>query len=491
MSALLSGQVRIPKVGRIDPWGVREAHELIDSVQRGFPIGTLLLWQRPAGADRLTYGAVAVDVPAQHEALTVFDGQQRALALVRVLAGRAGESFAGFFDVATRRLVRLASGQAPGPTLLPLTEVLRPERLAAWLASQPREAAEREAAERFAASVREYPVAIFVTATADEREIREIRRRTQRASEAVPEDTYVGEATVRVDVGHTSTDGVIRALRTLGFGPMDSIVQQLFAQAPGGREALCRDLGRLESAARSAIVFLRRDAGIPHAVLVPYPLSVVALIYFFFCFPEPESRTRELLARWWWRGSLMQGGAEAALIGAEVLATISRQEGEHAVMRALLGRAPVARVDWGRVDPLARPSVWRRIQALALLDLQPRDLRTGRQVHRATDEVPDIEREDAEFPLVHRIFEFQISRADDFANRIVHPGVPGGIFKAIQSCRTRSWLVSHAIPGDAVAALANGDFSGFLRARARELAAVMQEFSERRAQWDEVDGPSG
>lgn len=500
VSAVLSGQIRIPQVGRVNPWDMRDAHELLDSMYRGYPVGTLLLWQRPAAADRMVYGSVVVDAPAHRDALTVFDGQQRALALVRALvgAGHPEEAFAGYFDLAARRIVRPGDGEAIRTHYLPLTEVLRPERLAAWLGQRKRTPTEREAAERFAANIRDYPVAIFVIATADDREIREILRRTHRTNEHMDEDTFLSEITVRVDLRPTSTDGVIKALRTLGFGRMDTILQQLFAQIPDGNAVLRRDLGLLEQAARSAIVFLRRDAGIPHAALVPYPLSVVSLIYFFFRFPEPTARTRELLARWWWRGSLVRGEENPVLCGAEVIAAITRAPDEHTAVQALLARAPTERVDWtarpagpdgqSNVD-LSQPGVWRRIQALALLDLKPRDLRSGQQIHRATDEVPDLEREDAEFPLIRRIFDFQIGKADDFANRIIHPNVAGGIFKAIQGCRTRSWLVSHAISSEATAALAGGDFSAFLRLRARELAAVMQEFSERRAQWDELDSP--
>lgn len=500
ISAVLSGQIRIPQVGRSDPWDMRDAHELLDSMHRGYPVGTLLLWQRPAAADRMVYGSVVVDAPAHRAALTVFDGQQRALALVRALvgAGCPDEAFAGHYDLAARRIVRPDDGQTIPSHFLPLTEVLRPERLAAWLGLRERSPTEREAAERFAASIRDYPVAIFVISSPDDREIREILRRTHRTNERMDEDTFLSEITVRVDMRPTSTDGVIKALRTLGFGRMDTILQQLFAQFPGGRDALRRDLGLLEQAARSAIVFLRRDAGIAHAALVPYPLSVVALIYLFYRFPEPTPRSRELLARWWWRGSLVQGEENTVLVGKDVMAAIARANDEHAAIQALLARAPAERVDWssrpfGPEGPsnadLSQPGVWRRIQALALLDLKPRDLRTGQQIHRPTDEVPDEEREDAEFPLIRRIFDFQVGKADDFANRIVHPNVAGGIFKAIQSCRTRSWLVSHAISGEATAALAGGDFSAFLKSRARELAAVMQEFSERRAQWDELDTP--
>lgn len=482
---MLSGQIRVPTAGRAQPWDVHGALELVDSMMRGYPVGTLLLWQRPAPADRLVYGSVEVEAPARSDALTVFDGQQRALALVRVLAGSGwpDEPFAGFFDVGQRRLVRPDVGELVQDQWLPLTEVLKPERLATWLALRRRTPAEREAAERFAASVREYPVAIFVVSR-DEQEVREILRRTHRVEPRGREEEATGDATVRVDTRPSSPEGLIKALRTLGFGSVEAILQELFASLPGGREALRRDFGRLEQATRAAIEFLRRDAGILHAGLLPYPLSVVALIHYFFKFPGPEPRSRELLARWWWRGSLVRGEQNTALIGGEVMAAIQGGADEHAAITALLACAPTERVDWPSNADLSRPGVWRRIQALALLDLNPRDLRTGRPILRATDEVPNVEREDAEFPLIHRIFDFQVGKADDFANRIVHPAVPGGIFKAIQSCRVRSWLVSHAISGEAMAALAGGDFSAFLKLRARELAAVMQEFSERRAAWD-------
>jgi hypothetical protein len=47
---------------------------LFDSIWRGFPIGNLLLWRRPAPAASVQVGPVSIDAPELDSALWVVDG---------------------------------------------------------------------------------------------------------------------------------------------------------------------------------------------------------------------------------------------------------------------------------------------------------------------------------------------------------------------------------------------------------------------------------
>ena len=45
------GKVRIPGFQRLFRWSEQDVLKLFDSIAKGYPIGTLLLWQRPADAE--------------------------------------------------------------------------------------------------------------------------------------------------------------------------------------------------------------------------------------------------------------------------------------------------------------------------------------------------------------------------------------------------------------------------------------------------------
>lgn len=51
------GTLRLPSLQRLFKWQPTDVRDLFDSIYRGFPIGTLLLWKKPAEAGRFQLGA--------------------------------------------------------------------------------------------------------------------------------------------------------------------------------------------------------------------------------------------------------------------------------------------------------------------------------------------------------------------------------------------------------------------------------------------------
>ena len=105
---VLAGGVRIPDFQRAFRWQWDDAKRLLDSIVRGYPIGSLLLWSRPASAARLSIGALTIDAPAKDEALWVVDGQQRLTSLASALndPGTRDPRFAIGYDLARQAFVK-------------------------------------------------------------------------------------------------------------------------------------------------------------------------------------------------------------------------------------------------------------------------------------------------------------------------------------------------------------------------------------------------
>ena len=79
------GRIGLPDIQRPFVWGATKARELIDSMYRGFPVGTLLFWDTGADASLRQIDDSATSVAK----LAIVDGQQRLTSLYAILTGEA------------------------------------------------------------------------------------------------------------------------------------------------------------------------------------------------------------------------------------------------------------------------------------------------------------------------------------------------------------------------------------------------------------------
>src|SRR5690606_35914553 len=83
------GRLRMPGFQRAFRWEAKDRRALLDSIYRGYPVGTLLLWKNPPSATEAgrPLGGVGIAQP-QGDRYLVVDGQQRLTTLWEAL-GRA------------------------------------------------------------------------------------------------------------------------------------------------------------------------------------------------------------------------------------------------------------------------------------------------------------------------------------------------------------------------------------------------------------------
>src|SRR2546427_413872 len=79
------GNIALPDIQRPFVWSAAKARDLFDSMYRGFPVGTLMLWETGAEVGTKQVGGAEADrVPK----LLIVDGQQRLTSLYAVITGR-------------------------------------------------------------------------------------------------------------------------------------------------------------------------------------------------------------------------------------------------------------------------------------------------------------------------------------------------------------------------------------------------------------------
>ena len=90
------GRLRIPPFQRRFRWYGKDIEQLFDSIRKGYPIGSILLWEREAQAAIVEFGPLEVAAPELRDAWWVVDGQQRLTSLIGVLASPADSPRAGY-----------------------------------------------------------------------------------------------------------------------------------------------------------------------------------------------------------------------------------------------------------------------------------------------------------------------------------------------------------------------------------------------------------
>ena len=170
---VLSGYIRIPDFQRKFHWRWEDVNRLMDSIVRGYPIGSLLLWERPAPEDTLKIGALEIEAPSLDEALWVIDGQQRLISLANVLKDSDSKDprFAIAYDLACKKFVTPVDEQIH---VVGLPTVFDLQRLLKWFSEHPESASYFEEATRVARAIREYSIPVCIVRQEDEEVLRDI-----------------------------------------------------------------------------------------------------------------------------------------------------------------------------------------------------------------------------------------------------------------------------------------------------------------------------
>jgi hypothetical protein len=506
------GLLRVPQWQRLFQWKAKNIRELLDSIARGFPVGTLLLWKRPepAPAARLELGPHVFDVQESPNAHWVIDGQQRITTLTGVLARRgppdrdpeARDQFTWAYDLNEDVWINPKPTEPWKPGWLPADRLVDATDLLTWLLSHkdtltPPQIARANALGR---DIREFEIpAIVVSAQSDET-LRVIFDRMNNAGKKMKvSDTFdalqgalsqeqpstikaLAKIPHELDFGPLPKDWLLRLVVQVGGGDMTTLSHETLE-----RKGLAAALPRAADALRRTLVFIKNDVGIANEALLPYRLPLIVLSVFFDKHPEPNPRSLDLLARWVWRGA--QTGRHRGQDVGEVrrmFALVGSNE-EASVQRLLqFIREPLLDIwQWQAVNLRTASS---RLELLALISLAPRDLFDGSPIPAA--ELVAAAKSKALRRLAPEPEHLPEGTWSHFSTRVLHPtGSQAELLRALKSASAVT-AASHAIGAEALDLLRAGNLSGFLRARNSTIVAQFEKFIGARTRWSESTRPS-
>ncbi|MFY1689805.1 hypothetical protein [Plantactinospora sp. WMMB782] len=298
----------------------------------------------------------------------------------------------------------------------------------------------------------------------------------------------VSALTYQAEHADTLTDrisGIRESIADSGFGDVaaEPVFQTIVAitgedDVQGARWTALADrvgntldgiVGQAEVALHRAVRFLRYEAGVPVAWLVPYPQQLTLLALFFHHRPDPDGAQGRALVRWFWNISW-----STAFVGGNAF---QLRRALHHIRAYATGRAPL-RLPGQQPQPLPErfDTEDGRVRAFLLWELNHFGQRYGLD-GEPIDLVDLLARSG---PAAYRRIVTGTRDAASIANRIVLPTPPGTpVRDALLNLPLkllRPLTVSHGIPPAALAQLLADHREDFIRERTAALDSLEQQF---------------
>jgi hypothetical protein len=496
------GLIRVPNFQRPYVWRQSDIISLFDSIYKGYPIGSLLLWETSQKIESFpSIGPFAIPITGRSEINYILDGHQRISTLFGVLFRTEEDvidvdtSFWNlYFDLENEEFL-FPNDSEGNVFLLPMNKIISTisflEECQRIQKSSDNSAYLINKAQKLAQSIITYKIAITQIKGGDLSSSVEIFSRLNTRGLVITPDQMLSALTYKEGQNtfklSDKIDQILEKLIEYHFSDIDRIFifRSIIAAAKrdiykAKIEDLAKDKkvdladisAKCESSIVRAVSFLYNELNVPGDKLLPYNLQLVFLSEFFFNCPEPNPSKRQELERWFWYTSYSGwfAGANSSKIKIGLdnirefaknnqLALLNMDYSEYAVEFPDQFDFRYARV---------------KTYILFLLSLNPRSLETGEVL-------------DAKVLLSesgNKALHYILSAPNNNANRLVLGPVKYGYAKKILQDTSlnlnKSTLESHAISSDALNAFRNGEFDNFLNLRQQKLEKMELDFMNRK-----------
>jgi hypothetical protein len=330
-----AGKIRVPRFQRAFVWKQPDLSALLDSVLRGFPIGSILVWDTDENIESTPrIGPVEISPRPDGMVGYLLDGQQRVSTLAGTLRLTDDMDFIVdqidwrvYYDLDDQVFIdhrKLTKGSAlrcfPVRSLLNTAEFFEACRqIQRKVDDEHRAQRWLDEADRLSSAFRDYQLPLIHIREADLESAVTVFARLNRTGRKMAADELVSALTYQEREFHLASmlNGFKAELKKKkGFGSLDRVflLRSLLAALeldiyakdwadlmvkPEVRERLPEGFDAATRGIRLALEMLQ-GLGVTSDRLLPYGLQLVLLGEFYRICPQPTSRTVELLRRWFW-----------------------------------------------------------------------------------------------------------------------------------------------------------------------------------------------
>ncbi len=518
-----AGKIRVPRFQRAFVWRQPDLSALLDSVLRGFPIGSILVWDTDRDIES-TPRIGPVEIGSRPDGVVgyILDGQQRVSTLAGTL--RLADGTASLVDqiewrvyydldeqafVDHRKAAKDSAGsrgepaKPPSPRYFPVRSLLNTagffeacRRIQEQVGGEHRQRWLDEA-DRLASAFRDYQLPLINIREADLESAVTVFARLNRTGRKMAEDELVSALTYQEGEFHLASmlDRFKAELKKKGFGGLDRVFLlrsvlaaldlDIYAKdwadlmvKPDVRKRLPEGFQVAAQGIRLALDTLQ-SFGVTSDRLLPYGLQLVLLGEFHRICPQPGAAKVDLLKRWFWVTSFTGwfGGVNTAQAKRALDEIRDLAKGKSETFNVVDPDAPAEPFP----DRFDARSARVRAFLLYLASLRPRslqreaDLDPGALLTRlGTDAVGYVVSNPDPRELVS-------SPANRMFVDARHVGQAVGALADLDDDDLRELLPTHGFPLDCIGLLRNGDRAGALRKRLDTLIRGERAFMAERS----------
>ena len=328
-----NGEIKLPEFQRDFVWNLNKSAELIDSLLRGFPIGTFTLWEtkEPLAGLRNIGKLSFPDTQGGESTKIVLDGQQRLTSIIATFKGLEVRKDRSKVDFRQLKIDLDKDLDDEGSLVITNVKGKRPDSYVAIHSLLSASVSElhkypekyHEKMQKYSRSLWHYNASTVVVRNASIEVATEIFTRINTTGKALDVfDIMVAKTydTERDFDLRKKTDDVVRKLEKRGYGKVSKIVILQAISAILERETKQRTILGLDKqefidtwpkASRAfvrSVDYLRDTIGVPISKLLPYRTILVPMTYFFYNTRRaiPPRKAHNCLVDYFWRTSLAE-----------------------------------------------------------------------------------------------------------------------------------------------------------------------------------------
>lgn len=518
---ILTGDILLPKFQRSFVWESPKIIALLDSVARGYPIGSVLLWQsREELRSENRIGGLEIELPKPDYPVNyLLDGQQRLSTICGAMYWNGKDPSSRWnlaYDLRKSAFLHLDTMDEPPSHQVRLNKMADPAKFFAQVAVvsgiQPDGAALAEAAKKLFNRFKDYKIATVTLGDMTIEDVAPIFERINSTGTPLTIVDLMRAATWSPDFDLVdSIEELLGALSDKDFSGIDKkvILRNISASAGGGfSTGSIDDLRKLEaedlqSAAKltkaaylRAVDFLATDIRIYSARVIPYSNQLTVLAELFRLIPAPTAGQLAAIRTWFWRTALAGyfGGWNTGQMTADQRSVVAFSKGESAVIEVAVSEP---RADIWTTRQFRSNTAHTKLLAIALAHHAPVDLLSGASIDPGHALAWENQKE------FHHFFprdylknqNAPVSRINCLANIVMLSSVsnkrisnraPSDYLREVEEAAGSDlpvWLESNLISTAAFEAAREDDFKRFLTLRAETLHRLLLPL----AGWDPDD----
>jgi len=318
LSDVTRGNIKIPVFQREYVWTDEQITSLLDSIYRGYPVGSLLLWstKEQLKHERNVGGFKLPKVPEDYPVQYILDGQQRLTTLYGVFNADAeteNEELAQHFNIVfLPGTGEFAHASVANPaTSIKLGNMLDTAKLLPEL--ERFSGAERKVIAEATEKFKDYE---FPVVTIRDRTNQEVCRVFQRINssgtslstlELLSAWTWSERFDLRDEIAALIDRLADKGYEDLGetqiLRCLTAIVQsdiEIDSLVDANPDDLVSGMATLNEAMDATVDFLDAELKIKNIVFVPFPIMLVPLVKFFATNLKPTAEQRHQMRRWFW-----------------------------------------------------------------------------------------------------------------------------------------------------------------------------------------------